>query len=121
MNEKSEKWFVCDAADFLQHYIYIYNVDRESTELENCQFLVSCLCAHQSKCFGVLVGVFLYVACSIYDTKHSSFYWSIGLVERVFASDPGDWGSISGRVIPKTQKKWYFIPPYLTLSIMSYL
>ena len=30
--------------------------------------------------------------------------WDIGLMSRVFSSDPGDQGSISGRVIPKTQK-----------------
>ena len=36
---------------------------------------------------------------------------------RVFANGPGDWGSISGRVIPKTQK-WYLIPPWLTLNII---
>ena len=28
----------------------------------------------------------------------------IGLMSRVSANDPGDWGSIPGRVIPKTQK-----------------
>ena len=28
----------------------------------------------------------------------------IGLMVRVFANGPGDLGSISGRVIPKTQK-----------------
>ena len=28
----------------------------------------------------------------------------IGLAVRVFANDPGDLGSIPGRVIPKTQK-----------------
>ena len=28
----------------------------------------------------------------------------IGLVGRVYANGPGDWSSISGRVIPKTQK-----------------
>ena len=28
----------------------------------------------------------------------------IGLMSRVFANGPGDWGSIPGRVIPKTQK-----------------
>ena len=27
-------------------------------------------------------------------------------------------GSIPGRVIPKTFKKWYLIPPCLTLSII---
>ena len=30
-------------------------------------------------------------------------YW-IGLVGRVFADGPWEWGSIPGRVIPKTQK-----------------
>ena len=30
--------------------------------------------------------------------------WTIGLAVRVFANDPGDLGSIPGRVIPKTQK-----------------
>ena len=30
--------------------------------------------------------------------------WAIGLMSRVFANGPGDLGSISGRVIPKTQK-----------------
>ena len=28
----------------------------------------------------------------------------IGIMVRVFANDPGDLGSISGRIIPKTQK-----------------
>ena len=32
------------------------------------------------------------------------FYWSIGLMSRVFANGPEDWGSIPGQVIPKTQK-----------------
>ena len=31
-------------------------------------------------------------------------FWLIGLVGRVFANNPGDLGSIPGRVIPKTQK-----------------
>ena len=30
--------------------------------------------------------------------------WAIGLMSRVFANGLGDWGSIPGRVIPKTQK-----------------
>ena len=30
--------------------------------------------------------------------------WLVGLVGRVFANGPGDWGSIPGRVIPKTLK-----------------
>ena len=31
-------------------------------------------------------------------------YWLIGITVRVFANGLGDQGSISGRVIPKTQK-----------------
>ena len=40
---------------------------------------------------------------------------------REFAYVPGDWGSIAGQVIPKTQKKWYVIPPCLILSLMRYV
>ena len=47
--------------------------------------------------------------------------WLIGLVGRVFANGPGDRGSIPGRVIPKTKKKWYLIPPCLKLSIIRYV
>ena len=32
------------------------------------------------------------------------FYWFIGLVGRMFANGPGNRGSITGRVIPKTLK-----------------
>ena len=32
------------------------------------------------------------------------YYGPIGLVGRVFANGPGDYGSIPGQVIPKTQK-----------------
>ena len=42
------------------------------------------------------------------DDKRSNYvynvYWAIGLMNRVFANSPGDQGSISGRVVPKTQK-----------------
>ena len=31
---------------------------------------------------------------------------------RVFANGTGNWGSITGQVIPKTQK-WYLMPPCL--------
>ena len=37
----------------------------------------------------------------------------------VFGSGPGDWGSIQGRVISDS-KKWYLMPPCLTLSIIRY-
>ena len=38
---------------------------------------------------------------------------------RVFSNGPGDLGSIPGRVIPKTLKR-YLMPPCLTLSIIRY-
>ena len=40
---------------------------------------------------------------------------------RVFANGPGDLGSFPGCVILKTFKKWYLIPPCLTLSIIRYV
>ena len=45
----------------------------------------------------------------------------IGLVDRVFANGSGDRGSIPGGIIPKTKKKWYWIPSCLSLSIISYI
>ena len=39
----------------------------------------------------------------------------------MFANGPGDQGSIPGRVIPKTFKKWYLIPTCLTLRIIIYV
>ena len=44
-------------------------------------------------------------------------HWLSG---RVFTNGPVDWGSISGRVIRKTQK-WYLIPPCLNLNIIRYI
>ena len=42
------------------------------------------------------------------------------MVVRVFTNGLGDLGSIPGRVIPKTKKKWYLVPSCLTLSIIRY-
>ena len=41
-------------------------------------------------------------------------------MSRVYANGPRDRGSIAGRVIPKT-KKWYLMPPCLTLNIIRYV
>ena len=41
------------------------------------------------------------------------------MMVRVFTNSPGDLGSIPGRVIPKTKKKWYLMPPCLTLNIIK--
>ena len=43
----------------------------------------------------------------------------IGRMNWVFATGRGDWGSIPGWVILKTQK-WYLMQPCLTLSIIRY-
>ena len=43
----------------------------------------------------------------------------IGMMVRMFANGPGDWGSIPGRVIPKT-KKIVLDASCLTLSIIRY-
>ena len=47
-------------------------------------------------------------------------YSPIVIMVWVFANSPGGKGSIAGRVIAKTQKKWYLIRPCLTLSIIKY-
>ena len=46
-------------------------------------------------------------------TPRSTLIW-------IFVIGPGDLGSITGRVIPKTLK-WYLIPPCLTLSNIRYV
>ena len=40
------------------------------------------------------------------------YNWAIGLMNSVFANGLGDWGSIPGQVIPKTQKIKYHITVY---------
>ena len=44
-------------------------------------------------------------------------YNAIGLMSKAFGNGLGDWGSIPGWVIPKTQK-WYLMQPCLRLSII---
>ena len=41
---------------------------------------------------------------SLYIYIYIYIYRLIGIMDRVFANDPGDWGSIPGHVIPKTKK-----------------
>ena len=49
------------------------------------------------------------------DTIYTGIDRPIGLVSKVFANGPGDFGSIPGLV-----KKWYLMPPCVTLSIIRY-
>ena len=61
------------------------------------------------------IGInFTYMFHSYFLKFSSKVPWLRG---RVFTNGLGDRGSISGRVIPKTQKR-YLIPPCLTLSII---
>ena len=49
------------------------------------------------------------------------FFFHIKIVGRMFVNGLRDLGSIPGYVIPKTLKKWYLIPPCLTLSNIGYI
>ena len=59
----------------------------------------------------------------------NSFAWKLIVLDmnslnyitvcKVFANGPGDWGLISGRIKPKTQKI-ILVPPCLTFSIIKY-
>ena len=40
-------------------------------------------------------------------------------MNRMCANGPGDWGSILGQMVPKTEK-WYLMPPCLILSIIRW-
>ena len=44
------------------------------------------------------------MSSSCRSLRYFSVNGAIGLMSRVFANGRGDWGSIPGRVIPKTQK-----------------
>ena len=46
-----------------------------------------------------------------------NYNWAIGLMSKVFPNGPGDWGSILGQLIPKTQKM-VLDAALLTLSII---
>ena len=63
----------------------------------------------------------IYKSLSIFSCIYIYINWLNGLESRVFANGLWDWGSIPGRVIPKIFKKWYLMPPCLTLSIIRYV
>ena len=63
------------------------------------------------------VNIYVKTGFGIEQAQNTCAFTAIGLMFRVFANGPGDWGSIPGRVIPKNQK-WYLIVPCLTLSII---
>ena len=55
--------------------------------------------------FGrILASFILKNTFNVFMDQFLSDNWAIGLMSKVFAYCLGDWGSIPGRVIPKTQK-----------------
>ena len=76
--------------------------------------VLTCACLHiVSDLKAALAGSIVTVDAllhTIYDLKATQmcnvvqFGNDIGIMVRVYANDPGDLGSIPGRVIPKTQK-----------------
>ena len=54
---------------------------------------------HSTKCDTIVSRIYLYLYTYMYV-----YYQAIGLMSRLFANGLGDWDSIPGRVIPKTQK-----------------
>ena len=65
--------------------------------------------------------IYIYIYIYIIYIQRERDNRLIAQVGRVFANGPGDMGSIPGRVIPKKFKKWYLVPPWLTLSNIRYV
>ena len=61
-------------------------------------YICVCVCVCVRACACVFVCVYSYGSLDALKSR------AIGLMSRAFADGLGDWGSISGRVIPNTQK-----------------
>ena len=72
---------------------------------------------HKQTHVCIYIYIYIYIYTYIYRfIDGGAAHWLVG---RVFAKGLGDWDSIPGRVISKTQK-WFLIPICLTLSIIKY-
>ena len=67
------------------------------TDLSNCRSL----CVVYS---GYFIEICKLINWIEFNSKLQILFCFIGLMSRGFTNDPGDWGSIPGRAIPKTQK-----------------
>ena len=54
------------------------------------------------------------------DMINNKYQFGCENIHLVFANGPGDRGSIPDRVVPRL-KKFYLVPPYLTLSNVKYV
>ena len=80
---------ICMFIVYIYIYIYIY-------------MYVYCVCIYMCVYTCVCVYMCIYGCMCIYVCVY--MYRAIGQMSRVFANDPGEQGSIPGRVIPKTEK-----------------
>ena len=88
-------------------------IQRNSLSVDDIIY-IHIMCLYTYVYGRVIVCVYIYILISI------DRLYTLGPAVRVFANGPGDLGSIPGRVIPKTLKKWNLIPPCLTFSIIRY-
>ena len=73
---------------------------------------------HQYICSLNIVSTWILIwnlHCIMIDLCNLWWNWAFGQNGRVLANGPRDWGSIPGWV-----KKWYLMPPCLTLRIIRY-
>ena len=103
-------------------WLYFLQIDKSPRE--KVFFFVPYLLDSRSHSpFPKLWNVYLFVTMTSSSTLTRNVSTSlgsiIGIMVRVFANDPGELSSITGRVRPKFQK-WYLMPPCLTLSIIMY-
>ena len=79
------------------HGVHPYSSIDAATAWKKFRFILSsrsdfCMINNQSRAFQA------------FDRRMLTHTHTLGLAGRVFANDPEDWGSIPGRVIPKTSK-----------------
>ena len=82
-------WFVCSSRSRL----YSFQLIKYQSPIKSTFVLVV-----------YEIAIFAYFKCFIPLFTKFTFFSFFGLVGRVFANGAGDWGSIPGRVIPKTFK-----------------
>ena len=85
----------------IQHVSY-YTMTILPSSIFNTAICLICKCLYLPN--PSAIGQFLRWIRTIMNYLMLKFDWLISQVGRVFTNGSGDWGSISGRVIPKTQK-----------------
>ena len=68
----------------------------------------------------IYIYIYIYMCIFRYIYIYNIYKPDIGLAVRVFANRPGDLGFNPRSSHTKDSKKWYLMPPCLTLSIIRY-